>query len=207
VKIVLATRSEPKAREIRAILGDLPSLELVDPAQLGLPPSPEEEGIEVHETFEANALAKATWFHRRTGLPALADDSGLEVDALGGAPGVRSKRFAPESAVDEAESRDAANNRFLLERLRGVSESGRTARFVCVACLVTADAPPLTVRGEVEGRILDAPVGDGGFGYDPLFLEASRGVVFGEVSASEKAELSHRGRAFRALRDRLAMRS
>jgi XTP/dITP diphosphohydrolase len=203
VRLLLATRSDPKVAEIREILGVLPELELVVPDRLGLVPEPGEDEIEVYETFEGNALAKARWFHEKTGLPTLADDSGLVVDALDGDPGVRSKRFAPDALVASVGDRDRANNLHLLERLDGVPEARRRARFVCVATLVDSDGNATHARGEVEGRILFEPVGSGGFGYDPLFRETSTGLVFGEIPRQRKSELSHRGRAFRAMRDHL----
>jgi XTP/dITP diphosphohydrolase len=204
VRLLLATRSGPKADEIREILGGLPGLELVVPDALGLAPAPEEDDIEVYETFEGNALAKARWFHERTGLPALADDSGLVVEALDGEPGVRSKRFAPDELVASVGDRDRANNLHLLQRLEGVQEARRRARFVCVATLVDEAGNATHVRGEVDGRILFEPIGTGGFGYDPLFREASTGLVFGEIPRQRKAELSHRGKAFRGMRDHIA---
>jgi XTP/dITP diphosphohydrolase len=199
MKLLLATRSEGKAREIRQILADVPELEVVLPDEVGLPEHPDEDGIEIHDTFEGNALAKARWFHDRSGLPTVADDSGLEVDALGGRPGVWSRRFAPEAWVAESQgSQDRANNRYLLHELEGMED--REARFVCVAALVTGPGEESMHRGQVEGVILPAPVGEGGFGYDPLFRETATGLHFGLASPEEKGRLSHRGRAFRALR-------
>ena len=202
MRLLLATRSQGKAREIRQVLADVPDLEVVLPDEVGLPEHPDEDGIEIHDTFEANALAKARWFHDRSGLPTVADDSGLVVDALGGRPGVWSRRFAPEGWVTESHgSRDAANNRFLLHELEGVED--RRARFVCVAALVTGRGEPSIHRGQVEGMILPAPMGEGGFGYDPLFRESATGLEFGLATPEEKGRLSHRGRAFRALRGEL----
>jgi XTP/dITP diphosphohydrolase len=196
---LLATRSAPKAREIRSILGRVPGVRLLTPDEVGLAETPEEEGIEIHDTFEGNALAKARWFRARTGLPAIADDSGLEVDALGGAPGVRSKRFAPEERVLATGDRDRANNEELLERLAGVAWPLRTGRFVCVAALSRGPDDERHVRGTVEGSILEAPQGTGGFGYDPLFHDPELGRAFGALTPAEKEGRSHRGRAFRAL--------
>lgn len=204
MRLLLATRSRPKVEEIREILGDLEGLRLLTPDDLELYATDEEEEIEVFETFEGNALAKARWFQDRSGLPVLADDSGIVVDALDGAPGVRSKRFAPEGRVAEVGDRDRANNLHLLERLEGVPPARRRARFVCVATLLDPDGNATHARGEVEGRILLEPAGDGGFGYDPLFREASTGLVFGQMPRARKAELSHRGRAFRQMRAHLA---
>lgn len=198
MRLLVATRSRHKLAEIRRILGAVPALELLDPLEAGLPEQPEEEGIEVFDTFEANALAKARWFRERSGMAVLADDSGLMVDALGGEPGVRSKRFAPFRRPGEGV--DEANNRHLLERLEGVEDAARGARFVCVAVLDPGpDGAPLVSRGEAVGRILRQTVGQGGFGYDPLFLDPGSGKAFGEFSEEEKDARSHRGRAFRAL--------
>lgn len=198
MKVVAATRSAHKLAEIRRILGGVPGLVLVDPAGVGVPPSPEEEGIEVFDTFEQNAVAKARWFHERTGLPALADDSGLVVDALGGAPGVRSRRFAPVETGD-ADTQDRANNEHLLALLGDRPLPERTARYVCVAALVAPGRAPLVRRGEAEGLILGAPRGWGGFGYDPLFYDQALGATFAEIAPEVKNARSHRGAAFRAL--------
>jgi XTP/dITP diphosphohydrolase len=204
MRLLLATRSRPKLEEIRRILGDLPGLDLVSPGDMGLGPTPEEEEIEVHETFEENAMAKARWFHERTDLPTVADDSGLEVDALSGAPGVRSRRFAPPDFRRADESEDAANLRYLGERLAGLDDTARTARFVCVAAVVGVEKDSWIVRGEAEGRIVPRERGGGGFGYDPVFLDPISGRTFAELSLREKEERSHRGHAFRMVRDRLA---
>jgi len=171
---------------------------------VGLPELPEEEGIEVFDTFEDNAAAKARWFRERSGMPVLADDSGLAVDALGGEPGVRSKRFAPEQRPGEGV--DQANNRYLLERLGEVEGEARSARFVCVAVLDPGPGPdgaPLVIRGEAHGSILPEAVGEGGFGYDPLFLDPESGRAFAQLTEEEKDARSHRGRAFREMARRM----
>lgn len=198
MKLLLATRSEHKAGEIRRILSGVPDLDLLTLDQAGVPQSAEEESIEAFETFEENALAKARHFHAVTGLATLADDSGIEVDALDGAPGVRSKRFAPERGL-EGQERDDENNRHLLELLDGVAEELRTARYVCVAMLVGPKGQVRTFRGEAPGLLLRAPRGVGGFGYDPLFFDPELGRTFAEITAEEKNARSHRGKAFRAL--------
>jgi XTP/dITP diphosphohydrolase len=221
--LLVATRSAHKLKEIRQILPA--SVQLVSLDDIGFPPHPDEDGIEAFDTFEANALAKAEWFAAKTGLDTVSDDSGLVVDALGGAPGVWSKRFAPvppgTSGAKQDTSgaeQDAANNRHLLERLTGVPPEARTARYVCVVALVragertgggdgaphdsaraTGEPSPILLRGEAEGVILDAPRGAGGFGYDPLFFDPELGRTFAELTAVEKAARSHRGRAFSAL--------
>jgi XTP/dITP diphosphohydrolase len=203
VRLLVATRSGPKLEEIRRLLEGLPGLDIVAPGDVGLDPDPEEEGIEMYETFEENAMAKARWFHERTGVPAVADDSGLEVDALSGAPGVRSRRFAPPSFRRADETEDAANLRFLTDRLEGVEEGGRGARFVCAAAVVGLNRDAWVVRGEVEGTILREPRGRGGFGYDPVFLDPSCDRTFAELNAREKEDRSHRGAAFRKIRNHL----
>lgn len=206
-RVLLATRSGHKLAEIREILADAPvPVELVGLDDLGLAPTPEEDGLEPWDTFEENALSKARWFHERSGLTTLSDDSGLVVDALDGGPGVRSKRFSPAAIAGEVDgqARDDANNAHLLRLLEGVSEAERTARYVCVVARVGSDGETWTVRGEVEGRITEVPSGEGGFGYDPLFFVPELGRTFANASAEEKHARSHRGRAFRAALPELA---
>lgn len=202
MRLLLATRSPHKAREIRRILADVPELELLSLTDAGIPYDPTEEGIEVFESFRENAAAKAHYFRQLSHLPTVADDSGLAVDVLDGAPGVRSKRFAPDQGL-EGQARDDANNRYLLERLEGVPAGERTARYVCVAVLDRGTDEPVSFRGEAPGRILAAPRGDGGFGYDPLFFDEELEKTFAEISRLEKNARSHRGRAFRALAEHL----
>lgn len=196
MKVLVATRSIHKLREIRRILAEVPGLEVVDPAGIGLLPDPAEEGIEVFETFEENALAKARWFRELSGLPTLADDSGLEVDALGGAPGVRSRRFAPGEHPD-SDAQDRANNEHLLRLLGDRPLAERSARYVCVVALDRGDGAPRLFRGTAEGVILGAPRGQGGFGYDPLFYDRSAGLTFAQLTPEQKNERSHRGAALR----------
>jgi XTP/dITP diphosphohydrolase len=202
--IVVATRSAHKLREIREILGDLPVYELLDLNQAGIPEAPEEEGIEVFETFAENALAKARYFAARTGTLVLADDSGLCVDALGGAPGVRSKRFSGQSHL-RGEELDRANSQHLLHSLRDVPEPERTGHYMCAAALVTPDGGEAVFLGSCEGCIVSEPRGSGGFGYDPLFYIPAERATFGELPAARKHQLSHRARAMAqvaiALRD------
>jgi XTP/dITP diphosphohydrolase len=197
-RLVVATRNPGKVREIREILADAPGWEVVGLDDLGIPESPDEDDVEAYETFEENALAKAHYFAAKTGALALADDSGLCVDALGGAPGVRSRRFA---AVDEArgERQDGANNRHLLALLADVPDAARTARYVCAAAAAWPDGRELVRTGTCEGAILRAPRGGGGFGYDPLFYLADEGQTFGELPPDRKNARSHRGRAVLAL--------
>lgn len=199
-RLVVATGNAHKVTEIGAILAaaGLPvvgddgaggGVELVPMTTLGVP-SPVEDG----DTFEANALIKARACVAATGEAAIADDSGIAVDVLDGAPGIHSARYAGPDATD------ADNNARLLAALADVPVERRTARFVCVAALVTPDGRETTRRGELPGRVVDA-AGAGGFGYDPHFLAdvSSDGRTTAELSAAEKDAISHRGTAFRAL--------
>ncbi len=188
MKLYCATTNPGKLREFRLAaerfgggieIEALPGLERIEP--------PEEHG----ETFEENAIAKAVYYSRYAPGLLFADDSGLEVDALGGAPGVRSARYAGPGATDEE------NNRLLIERLQGVED--RTARFVCVVALAERGRLVLTFRGTVEGRVLEAPRGENGFGYDPLFYYPPFGCTLAEVSGEKKLSVSHRGKALEAM--------
>jgi XTP/dITP diphosphohydrolase len=152
--------------------------------------------IEDGATFEANARKKAEHYSRYTNDLIIADDSGLEVDALNGAPGVHSARFAALQTGQPGNSGDEDNNRLLLERLKDISTDRRTSRFICVIAAARAGKTLQTFRGTVEGCILDAPRGLDGFGYDPLFFVAEIGKTFAEILPTEKAGYSHRGRAF-----------
>jgi XTP/dITP diphosphohydrolase len=189
--VVLATRNRHKLGEIAALLAEAEpalgfELRAIDEVAPGV------ELVEEEATFEGNALAKARQAAAASGLAAVADDSGIEVDALGGAPGVRSARFAGEPCDD------ARNNARLLEALRGVPPPRRTARYRCAAAFV--DGTREVVRtGACEGLLLEAPRGTGGFGYDPLFFVESLGLTMAEISAQEKNRISHRAAAFRAL--------
>jgi XTP/dITP diphosphohydrolase len=177
--------------------------EVLFPDDAGKGESAEEEQLELGDSFGANARRKAEYFAVRTGLPTVADDSGLEVFALGGAPGVRSKRWA--GATGSAAEVDAANNAELLRRLQGAPEAKRRARYRCVVAFVPEPgAVPEIFEGETRGLILESPRGDGGFGYDPLFFSDDLGKTLGEASPEEKDRVSHRGRAIRALITRLA---
>jgi XTP/dITP diphosphohydrolase len=203
MRLVVATRSGHKLQEIRAILRGVPGLELLDLDDAGIPLSEEEEGIERYETFAENALAKARYFHSLAGRPVVADDSGLCVDALGGLPGVRSKRFSPGGKGMSGEERDRENNEYLLRLLGDLELAGRGARYVCIAALVTGKGEPLFFEGTATGLILGHAQGKGGFGYDPLFFDPLEGKTFAELSAQEKDARSHRGAAFRALGEHL----
>jgi XTP/dITP diphosphohydrolase len=202
VKLLAATRSAGKQREIRRVL-EAAGVEVVFPDDILLYEERSEDLLEAGETFEANARHKAENFARRSGLPTVADDSGLEVLSLGGAPGVRSRRWA--GASGSPAQIDAANNGELLRRLAGAAEARRRARYRCVLVLLrTPDAIPEVFEGTCGGRILEAPLGSGGFGYDPVFWSDDLGKSFGEATAEEKDGVSHRGRALRLLAAALA---
>ena len=186
---MLATLNRAKARELVELLGDIPYV-IVPLLEVPGAKLPEETA----DTYEGNALLKARAAVRLEGDLALADDSGLEVDALGGAPGVRSARFGGPGLDD------AGRIALLLERLRGVPAERRTARFRCVIALVDRSGAARTVEGVVEGRIAEAPRGAGGFGYDPVFFHPPSGRTFGELSDAEKSGVSHRALAARAAR-------
>jgi len=185
VRLVIASNNAAKRREIESILGPL-GITVVPASDTVFVPV-REDG----ESFAANARKKAEAFMRANGLPAIADDSGLCVQALDGAPGVHSSRFAGEGADD------AANMARLLQALRGVRD--RRAYFICCVHLAFPDGRVLTATGKVEGRILEQPDGEGGFGYDPVFHCPEIGKSFARASAEEKAKVSHRGRALREL--------
>ncbi len=196
LSVVLATSNEGKLNELRALFGDLPVQLLGLGTVLGSEPAVVEYGT----TLEENAIIKARAACAATGLYALADDSGLEVDALGGRPGVRSARFAHERATD------AENNAALLRELEEVDDGGRQARFRCVLALASPWDPEHVelAEGTCEGIIARAPRGSGGFGYDPLFIVPELGGrAMAEVSDAEKNVVSHRARAARAMRDKL----
>lgn len=193
----LATRSSHKAREIRHILEPL-NISVLTLADLDVPESPDEDAIEAYETFQANAIAKARHFARLLDRVTLADDSGLRVAALGGAPGVRTKRFSGRTELD-GRPLDDANNTLLLEKLEGVPETERGARYVCAAAVAWPDGRRLVTTGSVAGRIATEGKGTGGFGYDPLFYVPPLGARFSELPQERKDAMSHRARAFRAL--------
>ena len=196
--LLLATRSEGKLRELRPLFA-AHSLDVVDLRDIGLAESAIEETLETHATFEDNALAKARYFHSVSGLPTVADDSGLVVPALGGRPGVLSKRWSGRTDL-AGQALDDENNRLLLRSLENAHD--RFASYVCAAAYVGSDRE-IVCRGDVHGAILEVARGDGGFGYDPYFFSTELGRAFGEVSADEKARVSHRVRAFAALIQRL----
>ena len=194
-RLVIASNNAGKLAELSAILGPL-GFEAVPQAALGVP-----EAEEPHRTFVENALAKARNCARHTGLAALADDSGLCVDALEGAPGVHSAHFA--GRLGSREERDRANNALLVDRLAGQDDRG--AHYICVMVLVrNADDPePVITEGRWHGRIADAARGEGGFGYDPLFLLPDLGRTVAELASADKNRLSHRALAASRLASRL----
>jgi XTP/dITP diphosphohydrolase len=200
--VVVATRSHHKLAEIRQIAPSIPGLRLIDLKAAGVPADPREDALEAFPTFEENALAKARFFAARVRLPVLADDSGLCVDALGGAPGVLSKRFAGRSDLSGLEL-DRANNRHLLDALSRMPDAPRSARYACAVAIVTPAGQEYSFHGTVDGVILDAPRGSGGFGYDPLFFVPPLGATFAEVQQDVKNRLSHRARAVEAALPRL----
>jgi XTP/dITP diphosphohydrolase len=201
--VLVATRSANKLREIRQILSGLPGLSLVGLEGVGIPEDPEEDAIEAFDSFQQNALAKARYFSRLSGLPTLADDSGLCVDALGGAPGVRSKRFSGRADLRGAEL-DRANNEHLLRELGEVPADRRSAHYFCALALVTPGGSEEVFLGRCDGSILTAPRGDGGFGYDPLFYVPEEDATFAEIPPERKNEQSHRTRALRSAAGALA---
>ncbi|MBD3297242.1 MAG: RdgB/HAM1 family non-canonical purine NTP pyrophosphatase [candidate division Zixibacteria bacterium] len=191
-RIILATNNPHKVSEIRAILADAP-FEVLDASAIDSPPDPDETG----STLEENAIIKAKAFYEASGLWSLADDSGLEIDSLGGDPGVHSARYAGPGCTF------ADNNSKVLKLMDGVPDHRRTARFRCVAALVTGPDDVRIFEGAVEGIITTETRGTEGFGYDPIFYASELGHTFAEASAEEKNRISHRGRAFRAAGDYL----
>ena len=191
-KLIVATKNSGKLKEIREILGSLP-YEVISMEDAGITDDIEETG----STFEENALIKAGEIHKKTGQMVMADDSGLEVDYLNGAPGIYSSRFAGEGATDEDK-----NNK-LLELLKDVPVPNRTARFVCVIAVVFPDGTHFTVRGTCEGYIGHKPEGSNGFGYDPLFYIPRFNMTTAQMSSDKKHEISHRGKALRMMVEEL----
>ncbi|MDR1068690.1 MAG: RdgB/HAM1 family non-canonical purine NTP pyrophosphatase [Clostridiales Family XIII bacterium] len=228
MRVVAATGNSHKITELRSLFGSF-GVEVVSKREAGVTaPDPEETGV----TFEENAIAKAQAVFACCGEATVADDSGLEVDALGGDPGIYSARFFEMSArgmpggIFGAESDDevndempalfkqdggvdAANNRLLLRCLKDVPPESRTARFVCAIAFIESGKEPLAIRGVCEGRIADRPSGTEGFGYDPLFIPdeyASEGLTFAQLTEADKNRISHRGRALALLAEKLRAR-
>lgn len=186
--LVLATRNPGKTREIRALLEGFP-IEIKDLNDFGKIPEVEEDGA----TFDDNAFKKASFTARMLGVATMADDSGLEVVALDGAPGVRSARYAGPEATDEE------NNAKLLKQMQGVSN--RAAAFSCVISIAVPSGVALTYEGRCEGRITQAPVGDGGFGYDPVFYYPPLKKTFAQLTTAEKNRVSHRAKALAQIKE------
>lgn len=191
-QILLATGNAGKIREILDVIGDLPVKIRRLSEFPGLP-----EAVESGNTFEENAAIKAMHYAGLTGIVTLAEDSGIEIDALGGEPGVYSARYCGRHGDD------AANNAKVIERLRGVSEPQRTGRFRCVCVLARADGVIAKAEGTIEGRILEELRGSGGFGYDPLFFVPELGCTTAEISREQKNSISHRGKALRAIKSHI----
>jgi XTP/dITP diphosphohydrolase len=196
MQLLIATNNAGKVRELEDALRGL-DVDLFALSDLGdvVPEAPEETGA----TFEENALLKAGYYFARTGIPSVADDSGLEVEALGGRPGVLSARYGGPAATD------AERVERLLDELSGTPPAERAARFVCVLAVV-AEGIAETFTGRCDGRIRDGAVGSNGFGYDPIFVPDGETRTFAEMSAEEKGALSHRGRAVRAFAEFLSGR-
>lgn len=191
-RIIFATGNKNKMTEIRQILGDLP-LEILSMKEAGI----EADIVEDGTTFEENALIKAKTVAEYCDDIVLADDSGLEIDYLNGEPGIYSARYAGENTSYEIK------NQMILDRLEGVPEEQRTARFVCAIAAVVPGQEPIVVRGTIEGYIGDRPAGENGFGYDPIFYVPDLNCSTAELSPEEKNARSHRGNALRMVRDRL----
>jgi len=196
IRILVATRNAHKLTEIREILGETP-VDFVDLVEAGIAELAAEDDLECFETFRENALAKARFFHSRSGLPTIADDSGLCVAALDGSPGVRTRRFAPPSLVQRL-GQDAANIQHLLERLEGVPAERRAAHYQCAIAAVGQDGE-VVVEGRVDGLIWNEPRGEGGFGYDPVFLLPAYQQTYAELPPDIKRRTSHRSVALRRL--------
>ena len=189
MRLLIATRNDGKLKEYAAIYADLP-VEITSLAAEGVSLQVEESGVD----FKANAILKARAYARATGLMTLADDSGLEVDALGGAPGVHTARYAGENASDED------RYRLLLSNLADIPKAERTARFRCVIAIATAQGQIFCSEGVCEGMIATEPAGTGGFGYDPVFYLPEYGCTMAELPAATKNRISHRARAALAAR-------
>ena len=190
-KFVLATHNPGKLKEMSAILAEL-GIQVVGPDELGIDVEVEETGT----TFAENAMLKAQAICAASGLPAISDDSGLCVDALNGGPGVYSARYGGEGLDDRGRTM------LLLENMRG--QTTRAAHFACAICCVFPSGDTLTAEGRCEGAIAFAPMGEGGFGYDPVFLVPEKAKTFSQLTAEEKNAISHRGKALRAFSEKLA---
>ena len=193
MKVVLASKNKHKLVEISQITEKF-DIQLVLESDLGVDIDVEETG----STFEENSFLKANAVMQATGLPALADDSGIAVDALNGEPGIYSARYGFDESLD-----DAGRVQLLLKNMKDVPDDKRQAKFVCVITLVTPDGNSIQARGEVHGFVTHAPAGEGGFGYDPVFLLPGTGKTFGQLSQEEKSAVSHRGKALKEFAGKL----
>ena len=191
-KIIFATGNEGKMREVRMILGDL-GIQVISMKEAGVTAEADENGT----TFEENAIIKAKEIMEKTGEIVLADDSGLEVDALGGEPGIYSARYMGEDTSYEIK------NQNIIDRLADAKEEERTARFVSAIAAVLPDGSELVTEGTVEGLIAHEPAGNGGFGYDPIFFLPEYGCTSAELSMEEKNKISHRGKALQMIKEEL----
>lgn len=193
MKFIIATNNKKKLRELSVILGML-GVEAVSLAEAGVESDVEETGT----TFEENSRLKAVAAMEKSGLPAIADDSGLEVDALGGEPGIYSARYGGDLCADDKERYE-----YLLKNMENVPDGKRGARFVSVITCIFPDGREVVARGEIEGEILRAPVGEGGFGYDPIFFVPEENMTTAEMSAERKNEISHRARSLQIMSKKL----
>lgn len=193
MKFIIATNNKKKLRELSDILGRL-GVEACSLAEAGVESDVEETGT----TFEENSRLKAVAAMERSGLPAIADDSGLEVDALGGEPGIYSARYGGDECRDDKERYE-----YLLKNMENVPDGERSARFVSVITCVFPDGREISARGEIEGEILRAPSGEGGFGYDPIFFVKEENMTTAEMSAERKNEISHRARSLQIMSKKL----
>ncbi len=196
MKVIFATGNENKLREIREITADM-DIEIVSMKDAGYYTDVEETGT----SFEENSYLKASAIAKKCGLPTLADDSGLEIDYLGGEPGIYSSRYMGEDTPYPVKNAE------LLRRMEGVPDEERTARFVCAICYVRPDGSSETVRATMEGIVAHKIAGSNGFGYDPIFFLPDKGCTSAELSREDKNAISHRGKALRMMRDILAKES
>ena len=194
MKFIIATNNKKKLKELSAILGAL-GVEAVSLAEAGIESDVEETG----KTFEENSRLKAVAAMEIANLPAIADDSGLEVDALGGEPGIYSARYGGDLCRDDTERYE-----YLLKNMENVPDGKRSARFVSVITCTVPDGREVVARGEIEGEILRAPVGEGGFGYDPIFFVPEENMTTAEMSAERKNEISHRAKSLKIMAEKLA---
>ena len=193
MKFIIATNNKKKLKELSAILGGL-GVEAVSLAEAGIESDVEETG----KTFEENSRLKAVAAMEIANLPAIADDSGLEVDALGGEPGIYSARYGGDKCADDKERYE-----YLLKNMENVEDGKRSARFVSVITCTFPDGREVVARGEIEGEILRAPVGEGGFGYDPIFFVPEENMTTAEMSAERKNEISHRAKSLKIMAEKL----